>query len=184
MEQRTKGIFHECLNFASIWKLPVIFVVENNKYSITTSTKRTISVNNIAFRASGYNMPGCVVDGMDLLEVYLATKEAVLRARKGEGPSLIEALTYRFHGHTRFDPAYGVYRSKEVLEWYKTNDPIERLERFLVVMNWISTNDLEIYRNEAKGVVGSAVEFAMESPYPDVEQAYSDVYADYSVYRG
>jgi pyruvate dehydrogenase E1 component alpha subunit len=179
-----EGEFHECLNFASIWKLPVIFIVENNKYSITTSTKRSISVKNIAFRASGYNIPGCVVDGMDLLEVYLATKEAVERARNGDGPSLIEALTHRFHGHTRWDPAYGVYRSKEVLDWYKANDPIERTERFLLRINWISSEELEIYRNESIELVENAVKFAVESPYPDVEEAYSHVYSDYEVYRG
>ena len=179
-----EGEFHECLNFASIWKLPVIFIVENNKYSITTSTKRSISVKNIAFRASGYNIPGCVVDGMDLLEVYLATKEAVERARNGDGPSLIEALTHRFHGHTRWDPAYGVYRSKEVLDWYKANDPIERTERFLLRINWISSEELETYRNESIELVENAVKFAVESPYPDVEEAYSHVYSDYEVYRG
>lgn len=179
-----EGEFHECLNFASIWKLPVIFIVENNKYAITTSTKRCLSINNIAFRASGYSMPGCVVDGMDFLEVYLATKQAVERARNGGGPSLIEALTYRFHGHTRYDPAYGLYRSKEILEWYKSNDPIERIERFLKRMGWISARDLKTYRNEAKRNVEKAVKFAMESPYADTEEAYSDVYADYPVYRG
>lgn len=180
----SEGEFHECLNLASLWKLPVIFIVENNKYSITTSTRRHTSIDNIAFRALGYNMPGCVVDGMDLLEVYIATSRAVEKARKGDGPSLIEALTYRFHGHTRFDPAYGVYRSKEMLEWYKANDPIERLEKFLVQMNWISAEDSQEWKNEALGIVEKAVKFAMESPYPDVEEAYANVYADYPVYRG
>ncbi|MGA2405060.1 MAG: thiamine pyrophosphate-dependent dehydrogenase E1 component subunit alpha [Syntrophobacteraceae bacterium] len=179
-----EGTFHECLNFASLWKLPVVFIVENNKYAITIGPKRCASVRNIAFRASGYNMPGCVVDGMDFLEVYLATREAVDRARKGEGPYLVEALTYRFHGHTRYDPAYGLYRSKNVLEWYKANDPIERFERYLVRSDWLSEERVEELRNKAMQVVAEAVEFAKNSPYADTERVYRDVYADYPVYRG
>jgi len=179
-----EGTFHECLNFASIWKLPVVFLVENNKYAITICPKRCLSVKNIAFRASGYNIPGCVVDGMDFLEVYLAAREAVDRARRGEGPYLIEAMTYRFHGHTRWDPAYGFYRSKDVLEWYKANDPIERLERYLVRNDWLSEGTVEELRNKAMQVVAEAVAFAKNSPYPDTERVYQGVYADYPVYRG
>ncbi len=180
----SEGTFHECLNFASIWKLPIVFIVENNKYAITCGSKRSVSIKNIAFRASGYNMPGCVVDGQDFLEVYLATREAVDRARKGEGPYLIEALTYRFHGHTRWDPAYGLYRSKDVLEWYKANDPIERFERYLVRNDWLAEGRLDELRNKAKEAVAEAVEFAKNSPYADTERVYQDVYADYPVYRG
>jgi TPP-dependent pyruvate/acetoin dehydrogenase alpha subunit len=180
----SEGEFHECLNFASIFKLPVVFIVENNKYSITTNTNRSISVKNVAFRASGYNIPGAVVDGMDFLEVYLATKEAVRRARSQKGPTLIEALTYRFHGHTRWDPAYGVYRSKEILEWYKANDPIERMERFLKTMQLTSAKDIEKYRETARQTVENAVQFALDAPFPEPENAYAHVYADYEVYRG
>ncbi|MGC8696229.1 MAG: thiamine pyrophosphate-dependent dehydrogenase E1 component subunit alpha [Conexivisphaera sp.] len=179
-----EGEFHECLNLASVWKLPIVFIVENNKYSITVNVKRSTSVANIAFRASGYGMPGYVVDGRDFLDVYLATKEAVKRAREGGGPSLIEALTYRFHGHTRWDPAFGVYRSKDVLEWYKANDPIEWMERFLLKMGWISQSDVAQFRREAQDAVERAVKTALESPYPDKDEAYTDVYADYAVSRG
>jgi pyruvate dehydrogenase E1 component alpha subunit len=129
-------------------------------------------------------VPGYVVDGMDLIDVYLAAKDAVKRARSGDGPSLIEALTYRFHGHTRWDPAYGVYRSKEILEWYKSDDPIERVERFLLRVEWVTEDDIKKYREEAVRVVESAVEYAEKAPYPDPSEAFTDVYTDFPVYGG
>jgi len=180
----SEGEFHESLNLASLWKLPVIFLVENNKYAITTNTKRAISTANIASKASGYDMPGYVVDGMDLINVYSVIKEVVEKARSGGGPSLVEALVYRFHGHTRWDPAYGIYRSKELLEWHKSNDPIERLERFLEAVKWISKGDTEKYKNEAVEAVEKSIKYAEESPYPNLDEAYTDVYADYPVYGG
>ncbi|MEW5815638.1 MAG: thiamine pyrophosphate-dependent enzyme [Spirochaetota bacterium] len=125
-----EGAFHEALNLAAVWKLPVIFVCENNLYGFSTHYKRTMVINDIAERGSAYGIPGIVVDGMNVLEVYAKTGEMIKRARQGEGSSLIECKTYRYRGHSRFEPAG--YRGKEEVEEWKKKDPIEQWKKYLV----------------------------------------------------
>lgn len=167
------GGFHESLNIASLWKLPVIYVCENNGYAVSVPARCSTSINDIAQRASGYGMPGEVVDGMDIVAVYGAAKKAAERARSGEGPSLIECKTYRFRGHSRGDPAYGPYRSKEELESWRKRDPISKLQSDLKL------SEAEV-REMKKGITDEyedAVRFAEESPYPSEEEALEDIYA-------
>jgi TPP-dependent pyruvate/acetoin dehydrogenase alpha subunit len=166
------GPFHEAHNVASLWKLPVVFVCENNLYGISVSAKKSTSVGDIAIRAQGYNMPGAVADGMDVLSVYGAAKEAVDRARRGEGPSLIECKTYRFLGHSRGDPPYGPYRTKEELDSWKKRDP--RL--LLIEQGGLSPEEVERIDQEVAGVIDEAIRYADASPQPDIKVALEDVY--------
>jgi pyruvate dehydrogenase E1 component alpha subunit len=174
-----EGVFHESANMAGTWKLPVIYFCENNGLAVSAKMSDTTAVPDIASRAAGYAMPGVVVDGQDVLACYRASRDAVARARAGEGPSLIEAKTYRFHEH-----AYGLavpvpYRDQaEVDRWPATVDPItlfvERLR------GWGLADDAVIdeVRSGVEADVAHAVEFARESPYPPPEAAYADLYAD------
>lgn len=167
------GPFHESLNVSALWKLPVVFVCENNLYGLTVSVKKSTSVPDIAVRAKGYNMPGVAVDGMDVLAVYKAAKEAVDRARSGEGPSLLECKTYRFLGHSRGDPPFGPYRTKEELESWKKRDP--RL--LLIKQGGLSTEEVDRIDQEVSEAMEAAVRYAEESPLPDVRTALEHVYA-------
>ena len=166
------GPFHEAHNVASLWKLPVVFVCENNLYGISVSVKKSTSVGDIAVRAQGYNMPGVVVDGMDVLSVYEAAKEAVERARRGEGPSLLECKTYRFLGHSRGDPPYGPYRTKEEVDSWKKRDP--RL--LLIKQGGLSPEEIERIDKEVAEAIEEAVRYADASPQPDIKVALEDVY--------
>jgi len=171
-----QGTFHEGINMAAIWQLPVIFVCENNLYAMGTRQSRVMLIENIADRAAAYGIPGIVTDGNDVLAVYEAAREAVERARGGGGPTLIECKTYRHKGHSRFDPA--AYRSKEeVAEWLK-RDPVTRFENKLGEMGVLSKEQVEKIRSETIAAVEEAVKFAMESPYPKPEEALEDVYAE------
>jgi len=171
-----QGTFHEGINMAAIWKLPVVFVCENNLYAMGTRQSLVMSVENIADRAVAYGIPGVTVDGNDVLAVYEAASEAVNRARRGGGPTLIECKTYRQKGHSRFDPA--AYRpKKEVEEWLK-KDPIPRLKTKLVEMSVLTEEEDERLRRKAKADVEEAVKFAMESPFPESEEALEDVYVE------
>ncbi len=170
-----QGTFHESINMASIWALPVIFVCENNLYAMGTRQSRVMNIQNIADRAIGYGIPGVVADGNDVLAVYEATQKAVERARKGEGPTLLECKTYRQKGHSRVDPAR--YRPKEEVEEWLAKDPIERFKNKLQQAGVLTES--EIY-NVEKGIlkkVEEAVKFAVESPYPSPKEALEDVYA-------
>jgi len=170
-----QGTFHEGLNFAAIWKLPVIFVCENNLYGVSVSVSKSTAVVDIASRAVGYGIPGKVVDGMDVLAVLDAAKQAVERARRGLGPTLLECKTYRFEGHSRGDPAFGVYRTREEVETWKTRDPVERLRQQLLSMGSISPEQDKEIRGSIISAVDEAVRFAEQSPYPPLEDALRDV---------
>ncbi|NMB17044.1 MAG: thiamine pyrophosphate-dependent dehydrogenase E1 component subunit alpha, partial [Firmicutes bacterium] len=124
------GAFHEGINMAAVWKLPVVFVCENNMYAVSTSTRESLAIEGVVERAAGYGIPGVQVDGNDVLQVYEAAREAVARAREGKGPTLLECLTYRWTGHTVGDP--GLYRSKEEVEAWKQKDPIPRFRDYLI----------------------------------------------------
>jgi len=171
-----QGTFHEGINMAAIWGLPVVFVCENNLYAMGTRQNIVMTIQNIADRAVAYGIPGVTVDGNDALAVYEAASEAVNRARQGGGPTLIECKTYRQKGHSRFDPA--AYRPKEeVKEWLK-KDPIPRFKNKLIEMGVLTEEEDEKLRSEATAAVEVAVKFAMESPFPEPEEALEDVYVE------
>lgn len=170
-----RGSVHEAMNMASIWKLPVIFVVENNQYASTTPQRYACSVRDISSRASAYNMPGVSVDGNNILKVRNIAVAAVERARKGKGPSLIENKTYRIRGHYEGDPQ--AYRSEaEITAWQHKNDPIKRFADYLI-HNKILTPELnkQIWDGVA-AALEDAVTFADESPLPDPAEALQDLY--------
>lgn len=173
------GPFHESLNLASVWRLPVIYVCENNQYAISVSQKRSNSIGDIYLRKDAYNMDGCMVDGNDVLEVYQAAKKAVDNARKGKGPTLIECKTYRWRGHYEgeADRTY-TYRSKEeITEWIKLC-PIKRFRKHLVEKSVASIEDLKKIEMEIKNEVNQAVEFADKCSYPDPKEALIGLYAE------
>ncbi|MFG1924738.1 thiamine pyrophosphate-dependent dehydrogenase E1 component subunit alpha [Cryptosporangium sp. NPDC048952] len=170
-----EGVFHESANMAGTWRLPVIYFCENNGLAVSAAMADTTAVPDIAIRAAGYGMPGVVVDGQDVLAVYRATRTAVARARAGDGPTLIEAKTYRFHEH-----AYGLQvpvpylDDNEVKDWRENQDPIAL---FLArLQEWGLADDS--VRAEVTTEVDAAIEFARNSPYPPPEDAYTDLYAE------
>jgi pyruvate dehydrogenase E1 component alpha subunit len=169
-----QGTFHESLNMAAAWSLPVIFVCENNLYAMGTRQSRIMKIANIADRASGYGMPGVTIDGNDVSAVYTTTRKAVERARKGEGPTLIECKTYRHKGHSRVDPAK--YRAKEEVEEWLNKDPIKRLKDKISRDHIFTEHEIRKIEREAMAKVEEAVKFAVESPYPAPEEALEDVY--------
>jgi len=170
-----QGTFHESLNMAAIWKLPILFVCENNLYAMGTSQSRVMLIENIADRAAAYGMVGTTIDGNDVLAVYQTAREAVERARKGEGPTLIECKTYRHKGHSRMDPAK--YRPKEEVEEWLKKDPIKRFQDRLFEMNVLTEDEKGEIERAVIAEVEEAVKFALESPYPSPEEALEDVYA-------
>ena len=170
-----QGTFHEGINMTAIWKLPVIFVCENNLYAMGTRQSRVMLIENIADRAASYGIPGVTVDGNDVLAVYEAAREAVERARRGEGPTLIECKTYRHKGHSRVDPAK--YRPKEEVEEWLRKDPIKRLREKLLQTNVLAEEEIQRVEEEVSAEIEEAVKFAVESPYPAPEEALEDVYA-------
>jgi len=170
-----QGTFHEGINLAAVWSLPVVFVCENNLYAMGTSQTRIMSIENVADRATAYGIPGVAVDGNDVLAVYEAAREAVERARRGEGPTLIECKTYRQKGHSRFDPA--TYRPKEEVETWLKKDPIARLQTRLFEMGVLTEIENQKMVEEAKRAVEEATKFAVESPFPEPEEAFEDVYS-------
>ena len=166
--------FHEGINLASAWKLPVIFVCENNQYGISLHQSRHQNITDIADRAAAYGIPGVVVDGNDVMAVYEAVGEAVKRARAGEGPSLVECKTYRWRGHFEGDPQ--MYRPQEEIEEWKAKDPIPRFEALLAEMGVLTAEEAEAIRKEVAAEVEAAVEFAEKSPEPAPEAALEDLY--------
>lgn len=176
-----EGEFHECLNLAYIWKLPVIFIIENNRWAITSHVDRMMSSYNPSLRAIGHNIPVYVVNGMDFFEVYKVSKKVIKMVREKQEPSIIEALTHRYHGHTRIDPAYGIYRTMDVTEWYKMDDPLLKIRFFLIHIGWLEEKEIEKIEKKAKEEVEKAVESAKNAPYPELFEAYTDVYLDYPV---
>lgn len=172
-----EGAFHESLNMASVWKLPVIFFCENNRYAAVTPAAQTHGQPDVARRADGYGMPGVIVDGQDFDAVYKATAEAVARARRGEGPTLIEAKTYRFDEHCVGLFVNGNYRPKEELDMYKAErDPVE-LFRAVLLARGFSDEALKAIEQEVWSSIEECVAFAKDSPLPEPEEAFEFVYA-------
>lgn len=172
-----QGTMHESMNLASIWKLPVIFVCENNGYAESTPVHYHSASKDIADRATAYNMPGFAVNGTDLFAVHEAAHEAVARARRGEGPTLIEAKGFRYYGHFEGDPL--TYRTEEELAKNKDLDPIEQFKRRVLDRGLVSADELDAIDARAKATIDQAVEFAEASPYPAQEELLTDVYVSY-----
>ncbi len=170
-----QGALNETFNMAMLWKLPIIFVCENNGYAMGTSVARTTNMVDIYKIGLGFDMPCAPVDGMDPVAVHNAMDEAVQRARKGEGPTFLEMRTYRYKGHSMSDPAK--YRSKEELESYKAKDPIEVLKKVILDKKYVDTAWIEEIDQKVKEIVDESVKFSEESPWPDSSELYKDVYA-------
>jgi len=169
-----QGALHEAFNMAMLWKLPVIFIIENNNYAMGTSVQRTSNVHDLYKIGSAYDMPSKAVNGMSCETVHEAIAEACERARKGDGPTLLEMKTYRYRGHSMSDPAS--YRTKQEVEDYKSKDPIEQVVSTLKSNNWITDADIEKMEAKIKEIVDESVKFAEESPYPEASELYKDVY--------
>ncbi|MCC7301363.1 MAG: pyruvate dehydrogenase (acetyl-transferring) E1 component subunit alpha [Bacteroidia bacterium] len=169
-----QGALHEAFNMAMLWKLPVIFMIENNNYAMGTSVERTSNVHDLFKLGLAYAMPSFQVDGMSCESVHSAVKEAADRARKGEGPTLLEIKTYRYRGHSMSDPQ--TYRSKDEVEEYKKVDPIELVLNTLKKNKWINDSEVEAMEEKVKTIVERSVRFAENSPFPEPEELYKDVY--------
>lgn len=169
-----QGAFHEALNMAMLWKLPVIFVIENNGYAMGTAVGRSSNVTELYTLGESYDIPSAPVDGMNPEAVHTAVEEAADRARRGDGPTLLEFRTYRYKGHSMSDPAK--YRTKEELEEYKDRDPIEMVKTKILANGWATEEDLKEIDAKIKAEVEESVKFAEESNYPDPSEAYKDVY--------
>ena len=171
-----EGAFHEAVNLAAIWKLPVVFLCENNKYGMSFSTEKSFAIENIAERAAGYGIPGVTVDGTDVLAVHDAVAEAVARARAGEGPSIVEGVTMRMHGHAEHDSAD--YVPKEMYEEWSKKDPVELFENVLVESGVIDADAAKKVREDAKQFAIAARRKALADPMPDPSNIEDGVYAD------
>jgi pyruvate dehydrogenase E1 component alpha subunit len=171
-----QGAFHEALNMAMNWKLPVIFVVENNGYAMGTSVARSSNVTELYTLGEAYDIPSEPVDGMSVEAIHEAVSRAAERARKGDGPTFLEFRTYRYRGHSMSDPQK--YRSKEEVEEYKHRDPIEQVRAIILENKLATEEDLEAIDKKIKETVAEAVQFAEESEFPDPSEAYTDVYVE------
>jgi len=171
-----EGAFHEALNLASIWDLPVVFICENNQYGMSGSVKEMINIEHIATRATSYGIPGKLIDGNDIIQVMETVQEAVERARRGEGPTLIEAETYRWRGHSRSDARKYRTREEEAF-WRKNRDPIALFKNKLIVEGIITEEDFAQLVEQVQKEVNDAVEFARNSPMPSIDSLENDVYA-------
>jgi len=169
-----QGTFHEGLNMASIWKLPVIFVCENNHYGISFHQSKSMNVADVADRAASYNVPGAGVDGNDVIAVYEAAEAAIERARAGEGPTLIECKTYRWKGHFEGDPM--VYRTNEEFKEWQAKDPLTRFKSRLMEMGILTEEKIQQVDDAIAKMVEKAIQFAEESPFPAPEEITDDVY--------
>lgn len=178
-----QGVVMEAMNLAAIWKLPVVFVVEDNHYAIslrsTTPTDlqpRVSTARGYAERAAGFGIPGVTVDGQDVFAVYEVAKAAIDRARRGEGPTLIHAVTYRYYGHFEGDPL--VYRSRKEEEMWRKRDPIILAKQKILELKLASEDELRLLESKAKNIIEEAVVFAEQSPYPEPEEAFRDVFVE------
>ncbi|WP_274519159.1 pyruvate dehydrogenase (acetyl-transferring) E1 component subunit alpha [Inquilinus limosus] len=169
-----QGQVYESFNMAALWKLPVIYVIENNKYGMGTSVQRASANADLHLRGQAYGIPGFQVDGMDVLAVKAAATEALERARAGEGPTILEMMTYRYRGHSMSDPAK--YRTKEeVAKMRETHDPIDLVRKKIDAIGGVSEDDFKAIDKEIRGIVNDAAEFAQQSPEPDPSELYTDV---------
>jgi pyruvate dehydrogenase E1 component alpha subunit len=169
------GTFHESLNMASVWKAPVVFVIENNLYGEYSALRNTTPIDDLARRADPFGIPGVIVDGQDIDTVYAAVGEAIDRARSGDGPSLLEMKTYRYRGHSRSDPAK--YRPEGELERWKMRDPIDLLAAKLTASGQASDDELAAIRAGSQAEIDAAAQRALEAPYPTLEEIAPYVYA-------
>lgn len=169
------GEFHESLNMASIWKLPIVFICDNNQYGMSMAAERGMNIRHVAERASSYGIPGVSVDGNDVLAVYSAVKAAVIRARVGEGISLVENLTYRWRGHSKSDR--NLYRTPEEIREWQENDPITRFSRLLEKCGRFSAVEIEDLDRKCKSAIAHAAETALAFPDPDPAMLEGEVYA-------
>ncbi|MFB0545528.1 MAG: thiamine pyrophosphate-dependent dehydrogenase E1 component subunit alpha [Anaerolineae bacterium] len=169
------GNWHEGLNMASIWHLPVVFVLENNQYGVSTNIKYSTNIDDLSIRAQSYGIPGVRVDGFDVIAVYEAAVKAVARARRGEGPTLLVTEAYRFEGHYAGEPE--VYRDKAEVQEYRKKDPIPRFRRELIEAGKASQDEFDAIDAEIKQEMVEAVKFAQESPQPDPSTAMDYIYA-------
>ncbi len=171
-----QGQIFEAMNMAQLWKLPVIFIIENNQYAMGTSIERAHSETHLYRRGASFGIPGMEVDGMDVLAVREAAREVMDRARSGQGPYVLEMKTYRYRGHSMSDPAK--YRTREEVDQMREhNDPIKRCERRILDAKHASEADLKAIDNEIKAIVKEAADFSLESPEPDPAELYTDVLA-------
>jgi pyruvate dehydrogenase E1 component alpha subunit len=170
-----QGQVYESFNMAKLWKLPVVYVIENNQYGMGTSVARASATTNLAMRGRAHDLPGEQVDGMDIRAVKAAGEQAVQWCRDGHGPIILEMLTYRYRGHSMSDPAK--YRSKEEVDKVRTlHDPIEQVRERLIAKKWASEDALKKIDQTVRGVVNEAAEFATHDPEPDPSALYTDVY--------
>ncbi len=175
-----EGAFHESINLAAVWNLPVIFLCENNQYAVTSSFKKMVAVENIADRAAAYAIPGVLVDGQDVIAMYEAVSEAVARARAGQGPSLVEGRTYRYHDHSLGlgrivrEP----YRDEAEVEEWKRRDPIDIHKARLLEQSIATQEEIDQVENEVKEQIEDAITFARESPYPEPSDLFEDMFAN------
>lgn len=171
-----QGVFHEALNLASIWELPVVYVCENNQYGMGTPQSKHQHIKDISIRAKAYGIPGVSVDGNDVIKVYETASEAIARARRGDGPTLIECKTYRFHGHHVGDPGTS-YRTRDEVEEWKQRDPILRLRTMILEEEGFSEAELEAIDAEVIEKLQKAIQFAKNSPSPLPGDALDDLFA-------
>ena len=171
-----QGMLHETFNLAMLWKLPVVFICENNHYAMGTSVARTSNITEISRLADGYGMPADNIDGMKAELVHEGVIRAVKRAREKGGPTLLEIQTYRYKGHSISDP--GKYRTKEELEEYKEKDAIQQIKKTMLKNNMVTEDELRIIDERVEGIVADSVKFAEESPWPDDSELLKDVYVD------
>jgi pyruvate dehydrogenase E1 component alpha subunit len=169
-----QGLFHESLNMAATWQLPVIYICENNLYGMSVALRRCSPLQDVAKRAAAYNMPSAIVDGMDVLAVKEGVEKFVQLARTGKGPSLLECKTYRYFGHSRSDPRK--YRTKEEEKYWKDRDPIKNFGRRLIDNQIFTPEEIEKIEQEAIEDIEKATEFALKSPFPEVSELYEDLY--------
>lgn len=170
-----QGSLHETFNMAMTWKLPVVFVIENNLYAMGTSVERTSNVTDLWKIGLAYDMPAKPVDGLSVEAVHEAMEEAVLRARKGDGPTLLEMKTYRYRGHSMSDAQ--TYRTKEEVKEYQKHDPIDKVIHTMKNNHWLDDAGVEAMENKVKAIIDESVKFAEESPYPEPDDLYNDVYS-------
>lgn len=170
-----QGSFHEALNLAALWKLPVVYIVENNMYGMGTAVDRASAVTELYKRGCSYGIEGMVADGMNVFAVYDAVKEAAKKARELSLPTLLEIRTYRYRGHSMSDPD-SIYRTKQEVEEEKRRDPIEQMKRFLLAGKIATQREIDIVEEEVKRQVAESVEFAENSPEPPMESMYDDIY--------
>ncbi len=171
-----QGALHEAFNMAMTWKLPVVFIVENNMYAMGTSVERTSNVHDLWKLGLAYDMPSKPVDGLNVEAVHEAMEEAVSRARRGDGPTFLEMKTYRYKGHSMSDAQ--TYRTKDEVKEYQAQDPIEKVLNTLMSNKWIDEKGVEDMEAKVKALVDESVKFAEESPYPEPGELYKDVYAE------